>query len=98
MLGVPRQWRHRCEDAVHFGHDDTTDSLYARLDRLIQTDQFPAFANKIQQLGSYGGGNHFGECEVVHVDEQQREVAKAFGLKDGHVAFLSHCGSRGFGT
>ena len=30
MLGVPRQWRHRCEDAVHFGHDDTTDSLYAR--------------------------------------------------------------------
>jgi len=24
-------------------------------------------------------------------------VAETFGLKDGHVAFLSHCGSRGFG-
>ncbi len=97
MLDVPRNWRHRCEDAAHVGHDDTTDALYTRLDRLIGDGRFPSFANKIQQLGSYGGGNHFGECEVVHVDKNQREVAEAFGLKDGHVAFLSHCGSRGFG-
>lgn len=97
MLGIPRQWRHRCEDAAHVGHDDTTDALYNRLDKLIGTGQFPAFANKIHQLGSYGGGNHFGECEVVHVRDEHREVAEAFGLKDGHVAFLSHCGSRGFG-
>lgn len=97
MLDVPRHWRHRCEDAVHVGHDDTTDALYARLDELIRTGRFPSFANKIQQLGSYGGGNHFGECEVVHVDEDQSHVAEAFGLKHGHVAFLSHCGSRGFG-
>ncbi len=26
-----------------------------------------------------------------------REVAEVFGLLDGHVAFLSHCGSRGLG-
>ena len=51
------------------------------------------------QLGSYGGGNHFGECEVVQVQEDKRaqETAKVFGLQDGRVAFLSHCGSRGFG-
>ncbi|MEM8495424.1 MAG: RtcB family protein, partial [Planctomycetota bacterium] len=97
MLDIPRQWRHRCEDAAHVGHDDTTDALYQRLDRLIETGQFRSFANKVQQFGSYGGGNHFGECEVVHVDQEQHAVANAFGLKDGHVAFLSHCGSRGFG-
>jgi tRNA-splicing ligase RtcB len=97
MLGVPRNWRHRCEDAFHVGHDDTHDALYNRLDRLIQTGQFDAFANKIEQLGSYGGGNHFGECEIVHVADEQRHIAERFGLKDGHVAFLSHCGSRGFG-
>jgi tRNA-splicing ligase RtcB len=35
----------------------------------------------------------------VHIAENQRakDVAKVFGLLDGHVAFLSHCGSRGFG-
>ena len=51
------------------------------------------------QLGSYGGGNHFGECEVVHVAEDSRAefCAKVFGLRDNQVAFLSHCGSRGFG-
>jgi len=97
MLDIPREWRHRCEDAAHVGHDDTTDALYGRLDKLMVTGRFPSFANKIDQLGSYGGGNHFGECEIVHVDEDQRHVAEAFGLRDGCVAFLSHCGSRGFG-
>jgi tRNA-splicing ligase RtcB len=44
-------------------------------------------------------GNHFGECEVVHVEDNDRaqKVSERFGLKDGHVAFLSHCGSRGIG-
>ncbi|MEM7577140.1 MAG: RtcB family protein [Planctomycetota bacterium] len=97
MLDIPRQWRHRCEDAAHVGHDDTTDALYQRLDRLIETGRFRSFANKVQQFGSYGGGNHFGECEVVQVHDDQRDIADAFGLRDGHVAFLSHCGSRGFG-
>ena len=26
------------------------------------TTSFKRFAEKIEQLGSYGGGNHFGEC------------------------------------
>jgi len=99
MLGIPRHWRHRCEDAYHLGHDDTRDALYTRLDELINTGRFKSFANKITQLGSYGGGNHFGECEIVRVGENDdaKKTADAFGLKDGHVAFLSHCGSRGFG-
>jgi tRNA-splicing ligase RtcB len=31
-------------------------------------------------------------------DPRLRQVAEVFGLKDGYIAFLSHCGSRGFGN
>ena len=96
-LGIPVDWAYRCEDASHVGHDGSTAALALRLDR--QLPSYFKFADKMTQLGSYGGGNHFGECEVVHVaDEVKAErVAKTFGLVDGGVAFLSHCGSRGIG-
>jgi tRNA-splicing ligase RtcB len=100
-LGIPPEWALRCEDAAHAGHDDTRDALAARLDCLIRTPEARAtFESKMQQLGSYGGGNHFGECEVVNVEPGDRatRTAEAFGLRDGHVAFLSHCGSRGWGA
>ncbi len=59
-----------------------------------------AIADKVGQLGSYGGGNHFGECEITRVNDRpsMQATADSFGLKDGHVSFLSHCGSRGFGN
>lgn len=96
-LGIPPEWAMRCEDAFHVGHDDTTDALQIRLDRLERN--FPNFDDKISQLGSYGGGNHFGECEVVAIGKSERaqSIAEVFGLQDGKVAFLSHCGSRGMG-
>lgn len=98
-LGIPTHWSHRCEDSFHVGHDETQSSLENRLDNLLGRSDMKNFSDKMQQLGSYGGGNHFGECEVVRVgeDERAKNVAEGFGLKDGHVAFLSHCGSRGFG-
>ncbi len=98
-LGIPPAWAHRCEDAFHTGHDKTRDALGARLDWLLHGGAFAKFEEKIRQLGSYGGGNHFGECEVVHVADNSRAqfCAKTFGLLDGHAAFLSHCGSRGLG-
>ena len=98
-LGIPPHWASRCEDSQHLGHDETPDALGNRLDQLLTTGAFPKFEEKISQLGSYGGGNHFGECEVVHVmdNDRARTVADTFGLRDRHVAFLSHCGSRGFG-
>jgi tRNA-splicing ligase RtcB len=99
-LGIPPEWADRCEDSAHRGHDDTIDALRARLD-LHRSDAWMGerFANKMRQLGSYGGGNHFGECEVVsvHDNERSRRAAEVFGLRDGAIAFLSHCGSRGFG-
>ncbi|MCB9865396.1 MAG: RtcB family protein [Phycisphaerales bacterium] len=98
-LGIPPHWADRCEDSHHVGHDGTCDALALRLDELLDTHRFPKFATKVSQLGSYGGGNHFGECEVVRVadDTRARSAAEVFGLRDGCVAFLSHCGSRGFG-
>ncbi|MBY0523562.1 MAG: RtcB family protein [Gemmataceae bacterium] len=97
-LGIPPAWADRCEDAFHVGHDGTRDALGERLGRLTHVG-FERFADKVQQLGSYGGGNHFGECEAVEVadTERARQAADVFGLRHGRVAFLSHCGSRGFG-
>ncbi len=100
VLGIPTHWADHCEDASHRGHDDTTDALEQRLDCLFQDGRFRnRFDGKMSQLGSYGGGNHFGECEVVEIQDSDRarSVAETFGLKDNHVAFLSHCGSRGIG-
>ncbi len=98
-LGIPIHWAERCEDSAHVGHDETSDALKRRLDWLMDTGRFPKFEDKVSQLGSYGGGNHFGECETVSVagDERARAATEAFGLRNGCVAFLSHCGSRGFG-
>lgn len=98
-LGIPIEWARRCEDASHTGHDGRADSLAERLDRLLAAGKFPSFAEKVGQLGSYGGGNHFGECEIVEIAEtaRARAAAAVFGLEQGRVAFLSHCGSRGFG-
>jgi tRNA-splicing ligase RtcB len=98
-LGIPASWAERCEDAFHTGHNDTRDALGRRLDNLIAQGKFPKFDEKVRQLGSYGSGNHFGECEIVEVQDHPRahEAARTFGLRHGCAAFLSHCGSRGFG-
>jgi tRNA-splicing ligase RtcB (3'-phosphate/5'-hydroxy nucleic acid ligase) len=98
-LNIPIEWAQRCEDAFHLGHDETKDALEERLNKLLTSNGLPGFDGKVTQLGSYGGGNHFGECEVVEIANNAAAKAKAdvFGLKDGHVAFLSHCGSRGLG-
>lgn len=48
------------------------------------------------QLGSLGAGNHFLEVQVV---ERLTEpaTAKAFGLAEGMLTVMIHCGSRGLG-
>ncbi len=98
-IGIPADWPSRCEDSHHLGHDGSGDSLLRRLEQNLRGQQLSLFDSKISQLGSYGGGNHFGECEIVSIEdgEDARAVAEVFGLKDNCVAFLSHCGSRGFG-
>jgi tRNA-splicing ligase RtcB len=99
-MGVPLHWVSRCEDAFHWGHHGTTGALSERLDVLLRTQVLSAgsLTEKLQQVGSYGGGNHFGECNTVHLTDGAEATAQAFGLRDGAVSFLSHCGSRGFGN
>ena len=48
------------------------------------------------QMGSLGSGNHF--LEVQRVTDVFREgVADAYGLEEGQIVVLIHCGSRGLG-
>lgn len=99
-LGIPPEWAERCEDSTHRGHDGTYDALRTRLDRILAEGRIRNFGEKVHQLGSYGGGNHFGECEITRISDRPSmiQAADTFGLKDGHVSFLSHCGSRGLGN
>ncbi|ENN96735.1 hypothetical protein J422_00826 [Methanocaldococcus villosus KIN24-T80] len=48
------------------------------------------------QLGSLGSGNHFLEVQFVEriFDE---EAAKVYGIFEGQVVIMVHCGSRGLG-
>lgn len=48
------------------------------------------------QLGTLGSGNHF--LEVQGVEEiYDQDAARAFGLQQGCVTVMIHCGSRGLG-
>lgn len=97
QLGVPVHWTAACEDASHLGHDHSRDALFRRIE-LHEKDKGGEFLHsKLMQLGSYGGGNHFGEANVVRVEQGQEEIAASFGLAHDKISFLSHCGSRGFG-
>jgi tRNA-splicing ligase RtcB len=48
------------------------------------------------QLGSLGAGNHFLEVQVVD-EVHDVDAAAAFGLAEGMVVVMIHCGSRGLG-
>jgi tRNA-splicing ligase RtcB len=48
------------------------------------------------QLGSLGSGNHF--LELGYVDRVfEPGIADVFGLEEGNVTMMIHCGSRGLG-
>jgi len=50
----------------------------------------------VGQLGTLGAGNHF--LEIQEVDEIfDKEVAKKWGIKEGQIMIMIHCGSRGLG-
>ncbi|MGM0399325.1 MAG: RtcB family protein, partial [Halobacteriota archaeon] len=49
-----------------------------------------------KQIGSLGSGNHFLEVQRV-TDVYREDVADAFGLTEGQIVVLIHCGSRGLG-
>jgi tRNA-splicing ligase RtcB len=50
----------------------------------------------IPQGGTLGSGNHFLEIQIVNQIYDQA-AANAFGLSEGQVCIMIHCGSRGLG-
>jgi tRNA-splicing ligase RtcB (3'-phosphate/5'-hydroxy nucleic acid ligase) len=55
-----------------------------------------AYARGLDQVGTLGSGNHFLEVQVVE-EVFDSIAARAFGLEQGRVTLMVHCGSRGFG-
>jgi tRNA-splicing ligase RtcB len=57
-----------------------------------------ALGRGINQLGTLGSGNHYLEIQTVRKGEIfDDKIAKKFGIEEGHVCVMVHCGSRGFG-
>ncbi len=50
------------------------------------------------QIGTLGSGNHYLEIQVLKKENIfDEKLAKKWGLFDGQVVIMFHCGSRGFG-
>ena len=92
-FNIPQHWAKRLETQC-YGPSHT--ALTNRVNEFI-LPKSDFWLSKLKQLGSYGGGNHFGECEITRMNKEEKTTANVFGLQDGKVGFLSHCGSRGFG-
>jgi tRNA-splicing ligase RtcB (3'-phosphate/5'-hydroxy nucleic acid ligase) len=74
----------RCEE---LGNSESAD-LSAISDKAVKRGS--------EQIGSLGAGNHFLEIQIVDRVEDP-EAAKAFGIDEGMIVVMIHCGSRGLG-
>jgi tRNA-splicing ligase RtcB len=55
-----------------------------------------AMRRGMPQFGTLGSGNHFLEIQrIEHVYDEG--IAKEFGIREGQIVVMLHCGSRGFG-
>ncbi|HJJ40966.1 MAG TPA: RtcB family protein, partial [Methanocorpusculum sp.] len=50
----------------------------------------------VPQMGTLGSGNHFLELQTAE-EVLDGETAKTFGVKEGQLCVMIHCGSRGLG-
>ncbi len=70
---------------------------YGRIDGANPKSVTPtAKARGKSQFGTLGAGNHFLEIQLVEKIFNP-EAAKAFGLHEGMITVMIHCGSRGYG-
>lgn len=87
-LGIPENWAANLESAQVGPIADLTERFDSHEARIRE---------KIKQIGSLGGGNHFSECQAATVAPGMESLAAEWGIRSGNVGFLTHCGSRGFG-
>lgn len=92
---------HGAKWAVESGHGVEADVEHCEANGFMEGADPSKVSTKARnrgkpQLGTLGSGNHF--LEVQYVDEiYDREIASAFGLEEGQVTVMIHCGSRGAG-
>ena len=97
------------EQALKLGIDWAIEKGYGRKEDKPRTEEYgrmegadpSAVSNQAKkrgrkQFGTLGAGNHFLEIQKVEKIYDQ-ETAKAFGLEEGNITVMIHCGSRGFG-
>lgn len=57
-----------------------------------------AISRGIKQMGTLGSGNHYLEVQYIKADYiKDEKLAKKWGLFEGQVVIMFHCGSRGAG-
>lgn len=87
--------------AVEKGYGVESDIEHCEDGGFIDTADYSKVSDKAYkrgkpQFGTLGSGNHF--LEVQEVDRiYDPDIAKAFGIREGTVTIMIHCGSRGAG-
>lgn len=96
------------DEILKIGSQWAVENGYATQDDVQRTEDFghlegnpskvssEAKARGRPQLGSLGSGNHFLELQKVETI-YDGDVASTFGLQEGQVTLMIHCGSRGLG-
>jgi len=87
--------------AVENGYGNKDDLEHCEEDGSMKQADAKAVSNLARkrgkkQLATLGSGNHFLEIQYVEKVFDEK-TADAFGLKEGQVTFMIHCGSRGLG-
>lgn len=92
---------HGAKWAVESGHGVEADVKHCEANGFMEGADTSKVSIKARkrgkpQLGTLGSGNHF--LEVQYVEEiYDKEIASVFGLEEGQVTVMIHCGSRGAG-
>ncbi len=87
-IGIPTSWLNRLERPQQGDISELSEQFDNHETRI---------KDKIKQIGSLGGGNHFSEAQAVTVASGMEGFAAEWGIHNGSVGMLTHCGSRGFG-
>jgi tRNA-splicing ligase RtcB len=99
----------QCEDLLVSGSKWAVRKGYGRPEDIEHTEEGGAMAGANPdavskkamdrgrgQVGTLGSGNHFLEIQVVE-EVFDEAAAKVFGIDEGAITVMIHCGSRGFG-
>ena len=87
--------------AVNQGYGTDRDLLWCEEQGCIEGADISHVSQKARkrgrpQCGTLGSGNHFLEIQCVE-EIFDPEAARAFGIKEGQICIMIHCGSRGLG-